>query len=135
MMSYPPSDYGSPSPSGDFNRSEETWKEFERNPLPLILFALVIGALIGALLKRRQQKPKAAVEAAREWLDAAYAQLAEKLPQVAERLPQLAEKLPRLAEKFPHLAEKLPQPKPTALWCQALFLDQARQAGKKLKWW
>jgi hypothetical protein len=112
-MSYPPSYEGSSSSSGDFDRP--------RYPLPLILLALMVGALLGALLSRRRKKPKDAVQAAREWLDAAYEQLAEKLPQLAEKLPQLA--------------EKFPQSKPTALWCQAAFLDQARQAGKKLKWW
>ena len=86
-----------------------------RNPLPLILVALVVGALLGALLSRRERKKKDAVQAAKEWLEAAYEQLAEKLPQ---------------------LAEKLPQPKKlTVPWCQAAFLDQAQQVGKKLKWW
>ena len=77
--------------------------------------ALVLGALLGAFLSRRERKQKDAVQAAKEWLEAAYQQLAEKLPQ---------------------LAEKLPQPKKaTASWCQAAFLDQAQQVGKKLKWW
>ena len=121
-MSYPPSEYG-PDPESsessadfaDFNKAQEAWKTGQQNPLPLILVALVVGALLGALLSRRERKKKDAVQAAKEWLEAAYEQLAEKLPQ---------------------LAEKLPQPKKlTVPWCQAAFLDQAQQVGKKLKWW
>ena len=86
------------------------------------MVGLLIGAIIGAYASRRKKKQKYAVQAAKEWLDAAYEQLAEKLPQLVEKLPQLVEKLPQTK-------------KPTALWCQAAFLDQAREAGKKLKWW
>jgi hypothetical protein len=71
------------------------------------------------LLSRRRRKQKepvqAAVQAAKEWLETAYEQLADKLPQLAEKLPQTK--------------------KPTVPWCQAAFLDQAQQVGKKLKWW
>jgi len=98
--------------------------------------ALIVGALIGALLSRRQRRPKEPSEIAKEWLEAAYAQLSEKLPQIAEKIPHVAEKLPQLAEKIPYLAEKFPQAKKaTAQWCQAAFLEQANQLGKKLKWW
>ena len=65
--------------------------------------------------KTGQRNPLPLILAAKEWLEAAYEQIAEKLPQ---------------------LAEKLPQPKKlTVPWCQAAFLDQAQQVGKKLKWW
>jgi hypothetical protein len=133
IMSYPPSEYG-PDPESsessadfaDFNKAQGTWKNGQQygraNPLPLILVALVVGILLGAVLSRRERKRKDAVQAAKEWLEAAYEQLAEKLPQLAEKLPQLA--------------EKLPQPKKlTVPWCQAAFLEQAQQVGKKLKWW
>jgi hypothetical protein len=121
-MSYPPSENGPDPESPDFadlDKAQEAWKSGQQyareNPLPLILMALVLGALLGAFLSRRERKQKDAVQAAKEWLEAAYQQLAEKLPQ---------------------LAEKLPQPKKaTASWCQAAFLDQAQQVGKKLKWW
>jgi hypothetical protein len=119
IMSYPPSDYGSDPESSEFDKAPESRRPGQRyareNPLPLIMLALVLGALLGAFLSRRERKQKDAVQAAKEWLESAYEQLAEKLPQ---------------------LAEKLPQPKkPTKSWCQAAFLDQAQQVGKKLKWW
>ena len=120
-MSYPPSDYGSdpesPRNYSDYETAEQAWKAQRPHMsyLPLVFLALVIGALLGAFLSRREQKEKHAVQAAKEWLEAAYAQLAEKLP---------------------HLAEKLPHPKkPSVPWCQAAFLEQAHQVGKKLKWW
>jgi hypothetical protein len=119
IMSYPPSDFGSdPESSPDFaafDKVPESPRPGRENPLPLIMLALVLGALLGAFLSRRERRQKDAVQAAKEWLESAYEQLAEKLPQ---------------------LAEKLPQPKkPTRSWCQAAFLDQAQQVGKKLKWW
>ncbi|MGA7393929.1 MAG: hypothetical protein WBW78_14835 [Terrimicrobiaceae bacterium] len=121
----PPSDQG-PAPSfSDSDASRETWKggEYRReHPILLLVVGLLIGAIIGAYASGRKRKQKYAVQAAKEWLDAAYEQLAEKLPQLVEKLPQLVEKLPQTK-------------KPTALWCQAAFLDQAREAGKKLKWW
>ena len=141
MMSYPPSHYGSdPESSGsfpDYETAEEVWRSHRRREsyLPAVFIALVIGALIGAALSRRR-RPKEPAEIAKEWLENAYGQLSEKLPQIAEKIPQLAEKLPQLAEKIPHLAEKFPQAKKaTAQWCQAAFLEQANQLGKKLKWW
>lgn len=125
MTSYPPSEYG-PDPESsessadfaDFDRARDAWRSEQyarKNPFPLIVLALVIGALLGALLSRGRRKQKDAVQAAKEWLETAYEQLAEKLPQLAERLPQ--------------------SKKPTVPWCQAAFLDQAQQVGKKLKWW
>ncbi len=132
MTFYPPSDHGPEAPFSEFDRSRDAWKGGEpprENPILLLVVGLLVGAIIGAYVSRRKRKQKDAVQAAKEWLDAAYEQLAEKLPQLAEKLPQLAEKLPQLVEKFPQ------SKKPTALWCQAAFLDQARQAGKKLKWW
>jgi hypothetical protein len=122
-MSNPPSDYGSDPESSpdfaDFDKAPEARRTGQRyareNPLPLIMLALVLGALIGAFLSRRERKQKDAVQAAKEWLETAYGQLAEKLPQLAEKLPQ-----PKKASKS---------------WCQAAFLDQAQQVGTKLKWW
>jgi hypothetical protein len=142
MMSYPPSHYGSdPESSGtfpDYETAEEAWRSQRKreNYLPAVFIALIVGALIGALLSRRQRRPKEPSEIAKEWLEAAYAQLSEKLPQIAEKIPHVAEKLPQLAEKIPYLAEKFPRAKKaTAQWCQAAFLEQANQLGKKLKWW
>lgn len=120
-MIYPPSDYGSDPASQnypDYETAEEAWRSQRRRPasyLPAVFFALVVGALLGALLSRRERRKKDAVQAAREWLETAYAQLAEKLPQ---------------------LAEKIPHPKTLSVHsCQEAFLDQAHQVGKKLKWW
>jgi uncharacterized membrane-anchored protein YhcB (DUF1043 family) len=135
MMSYPPSHYGSdPESSGtfpDYETAEEAWRSQRKreNYLPAVFIALIVGALIGALLSRRQRRPKEPSEIAKEWLEAAYAQLSEKLPQLTEKIPHLAEKIPHLAEKFPQAK------KATAQWCQAAFLEQANQLGKKLKWW
>ena len=125
MTFYPPSDQGPSQSFSDSDASRETWKggEYRReHPILLLMVGLLIGAIIGAYASRRKKKQKYAVQAAKEWLDAAYEQLAEKLPQLVEKLPQLVEKLPQTK-------------KPTALWCQAAFLDQARETGKKLKWW
>jgi uncharacterized protein YneF (UPF0154 family) len=123
VMSYPPSEYGpDPESSPDFadcDKSHDAWKacgqRARENSVPLILLALVVGALLGAFLSRRKKKQKDAVEAAREWLEAAYAQLAQKLPQLAEKLAHAK--------------------KPSVPRCQAAFLDQAQQVAKKLKWW
>ena len=127
-MSYTPSEYG-PDPVSsenypDYESAEEAWRSQRRRAtyLPAVFLALVIGALVGALLSRRQRPQKDSVQAAKEWLETAYAQLTEKLPQ--------------LAEKLPHLAEKIPHPKkPSVQWCQEAFLEQAHEVGKKLKWW
>jgi uncharacterized membrane-anchored protein YhcB (DUF1043 family) len=140
MMSYPPShgpDPESPGNFSDYETAEEAWRAQRRRQtyLPVVFLALVVGALIGALLSRRR-RPKEPAEIAKEWLENAYAQLSEKLPQIVEKIPQLAEKIPQLAEKIPQLAEKLPHAKKaSAQWCQAAFLEQANQLGKKLKWW
>lgn len=121
MMSYPPSHYAFDSESSesypDYETAEEAWRAERRRRtyLPAVFVALVIGVLVGALLSRRQRPQKDSVQAAKEWLETAYAQLGEKLPQ---------------------LAEKIPHPKmPSAQWGQQAFLDQAQQVGKKLKWW
>jgi uncharacterized membrane-anchored protein YhcB (DUF1043 family) len=142
MMSYPPSHHGSdpdsPGTFPDYETAEEAWRAQRRRQtyLPAVFFALVVGVLIGALLSRRHRRPKEPAEIAKEWLENAYAQLSEKLPRLAEKIPQLTEKIPHLAEKIPQLAEKLPRAKKaSAQWCQAAFLEQANQLGKKLKWW
>lgn len=123
IMSYPPSDFG-PDPESspdfaDFDSSSESRHRghgyARENPLPLVLLALVLGALVGAFLSRRERKQKDAVQVAKEWIESALGQLTEKLPQIAEKLPQ-----PK---------------KPTISWCPAAFLDQAQQVGKKLKCW
>ena len=96
MMSYPPSENGpDPGSSPDFadlDKAQQAWKTGQQyareNPIPLVLLALVLGALLGALLNRRERKQKDAAQVAKEWLQAAYEQLAEKLPQLAEKLPQ-----------------------------------------------
>ena len=141
MMSYPPSPHGpdpeSPENFPDYETAEEAWKAQRRRQtyLPAVFVALVVGVLIGALLTRRR-RPKEPAEIAKEWLENAYAQLSDRLPHIAEKIPQLAEKIPHLAEKIPQLAEKLPYAKKaSAQWCQAAFLEQANQLGKKLKWW
>ena len=96
-MSYPPSHYAFDSESSesypDYETAEEAWRAERRRRtyLPAVFVALVIGVLVGALLSRRQRPQKDAVQAARDWLETAYAQLGEKLPQLAEKLPQLAE--------------------------------------------
>lgn len=121
MMSYPTSHYGSEPGSSenypDYETAEEAWRAQRRRRtyLPAVFVALVIGVLVGALLSRRHRPQKDAVQAAKEWLETAYAQLSEKLPQ---------------------LAEKIPHPKKASVqWGQEAFLEQAHQVGKKLKWW
>lgn len=120
-MSNPPPEPGSDPASSinypDYETAEEAWRAQRRRRtyIPAVFLALVIGALIGVLLSRRERPPKDAVQAAREWLETAYAQLTEKLPQLVEKLPHAK--------------------KPSALWCQEALLEQAHQVGKKLKWW
>jgi X-X-X-Leu-X-X-Gly heptad repeat protein len=145
MMSYPRSEDEPSAMSSDFNRSQEASRAGDQSlrghPLPLILLALLVGAVLGAHLSRRKKKQKDAVHVAKEWLDATYEQLAEKVPQLTEKLPQLTEKVPQLAEKLSQLAEKLSQlaeklprsKEPAALSCQAAFLEQVRQVGRNPK--
>jgi hypothetical protein len=66
IMQNPPSEYG-PDPESsadfaDFDKAQAAWKSGRQhareNALPLILLALVVGALLGALLSRRERKKK-----------------------------------------------------------------------------
>lgn len=86
---------------------EVSRKYVRENPVPVILGAVLLGAGIGYLLSQREKEQKDTAQAARELLDIAYHEVAEKLPALKKR----------------------------CLDGQANLIDQAQHLGNKLKWW
>lgn len=52
----------------------------QANPIPVVLGALVIGVAVGMLCGRREPKPRDAAQIARDLVEDAFAQLADRLP-------------------------------------------------------
>lgn len=78
----------------------------QENPIPIVLGALLIGVTVGMLCVRRNPKPKDASQVARELVEEAFAQIADRLP----RLKRL---------------EK----------CPDTLRSQCENLGRKLRWW
>lgn len=77
------------------------------NPVPVIVGALLLGAGIGYLLSQREKEEKDTAQAARDLLEIAYNEVAEKIPSLKKRYAE----------------------------GQANLIDQAQSLGNKLKWW
>jgi len=77
------------------------------NSVPIIVGALLLGAGIGYLLSQREKEQKDTAQAARDLLEIAYNEVAEKLPVLKKRYAE----------------------------GQANLIDQAQNLGSKLKWW
>jgi len=77
------------------------------NPVPVIVGALLLGAGIGYLLSQREKEEKDTAQAARDLLEIAYNEVAEKIPSLKKRYAE----------------------------GQANLIDQAQSLGSKLKWW
>ena len=81
----------------------------KENPIPVVLGAFVIGAVLGSLVVRREREVEVdKLRTAVNWLEDTYSQLADKIPQTKKRF---------FSETAPGL------------------LEQAQDVGKKLKWW
>ena len=79
----------------------------KENPVPIIVGALLVGAVLGVLLSQRDRKEKDTVQAARDLVETAYSELLEKLPKLKK-----------------HYSDT-----------QSHLLEQAQDLGSKLKWW
>lgn len=79
----------------------------KENPVPVIVGALLLGAGIGYLLSQREKEQKDTAQAARELLEIAYNEVAEKIPSLKKRYAE----------------------------GQANLIDQAQNLSSKLKWW
>ena len=78
--------------------------------MPIIVGALLVGAVLGVLLSQRdrdERKAKDTVQAARDLVETAYGELLEKLPKLKKQYSDTQDHL----------------------------LEQAQDLGKKLKWW
>jgi ElaB/YqjD/DUF883 family membrane-anchored ribosome-binding protein len=77
------------------------------NPIPIIVGAFLLGAGLGYLLSQREKEEKDTAQAARELLEIAYHEVADKIPALKKRYTD----------------------------GQANLIDQAQNLGQKLKWW
>jgi uncharacterized protein YjbJ (UPF0337 family) len=94
------------------NTAEDAAQSGERylpaNPIPVILGALVVGALLGALLTPRRKQPDAA-QAVRDWLEQTLEDLSKRWPKVKKQAQSLQDDLVGEAQ---NLGRKL------HLWCR-----------------
>jgi len=79
----------------------------KENPLPVIVGAFLLGALLGAFLSRREAAPPEKAHALRDWLEDTQAQLTDTIQHCAKDI-------------FSNGQEKL---------------DKAIEASRKLKFW
>jgi len=78
----------------------------QENPIPVVLGALLIGVFVGLLCVRREAKPKDAAHIARELVEDAFSQIADRLPGFRRREA-----------------------------CPGALRAQCSNLGRKLRWW
>ena len=70
------------------NKGEKYLRE---NPIPLILLAAVVGAILGALIRPARRKDPDTVQAVREWFEKAVHDFIAKVPAAKKQVRQLQE--------------------------------------------
>ena len=94
-----------------FSTAQDTLRTGEKylreNPIPIILGALLIGAVLGALLRPPPRKEPDTVQVVRDWLEKTLEELSAKWPKAKEQARTIQDDL----------------------------LDQAADLRKKLSFW
>jgi hypothetical protein len=68
-------------------------KSLSENPIPIILAALVIGAVLGALLRPAPRKEPDTLEAVRDWFQKTLEELSAKWPAVKKQAHSIQDDL------------------------------------------
>ena len=68
-------------------------KYLRENPIPVILGALLIGAVLGALLRPPPRKEPDAAQAVRDWVEKTLEELAAKWPKAKEQARSIQDDL------------------------------------------
>jgi len=79
----------------------------KENPVPIIVGALLVGAVLGVLISQRdrdERKAKDTVQAARDLVETAYGELLEKLPKLKK---QYSDTQDHLLEQAQDLGKKI----------------------------
>lgn len=66
-------------------------KYLRENPIPILLLAVVVGAILGALLRPAPRKNPDPVQAVREWFEKAFQDFVARLPAAEKQIRSLQE--------------------------------------------
>lgn len=84
------------------NKGEEALnlggKYLRENPIPLILLAVVVGAILGALIRPAPRRDPDIVQAVREWFEKAVQDFIAKVPAAKKQVRRLQEDVVDQAE-------------------------------------
>ena len=106
-------------------KAEDAWRlgteQVRQNPIPIVIGALVAGAVIGALLSRGGEKKveETTLANTRQWVESLASQIADKVS---------------------HSVDKLSHSSPKRGWFgftphEPTILEQAQEVGKRFKFW